>query len=562
MGLCLEQSRMFTNEMGHPSPQTHETPEGGRTRGCHPILCTFCRDGRCPCSSSDPGKRPCHLSDRLVQAPGPAVPEQTVTLWPFSNGHGAIPWQDIPWVEVAGLGVGRCFTRASLMLMNASAFELYLQRVHHGNVLAAGVMMAWIEAIDTFLSFWVNPMKTALVDRYGRKTFMVGPFLGLAGIRVLYTAKPSHATYALYRTAVVFLGHFMASSEILLCDLVDPTSDAYTAISQPLQQCATVTGLSTLFLTRLISSPEFAMYFASVCTVAAALTVHFTVAETLKESDRRPVPWARILTNPLHSLGYFVKSPELLRLHVLAALWHIAQTALMAPLQLFRRQVYGWGMQQVAAQNFYDQMCDVVGRFGTLPARQTLGIRGMYFFGKGFSVLSAVLNLVAPAGWIWVTAIPWAFRYDVEGKGREDAYWRQQVGVPMSEGQTAHTTKIAIMQLFVPSAWVNFYAVTSRVYPRTFILVSLVAQTGLLIVTPFVWPDSAAHKRNKVTLAVEASVIGLYFSVVYCVVLYSVILRYIVQCIVGCCSALPCTGAMGVKADREYVMSMQQHRCN
>jgi hypothetical protein len=141
----------------------------------------------------------------------------------------------------------------------------------------------------------------------------------------------------------------------------------------------------------------------------------------------------------------------------------------------------------------------------------------------------------------WSTAIPWAFRYDVEGKGREDAYWRPQVGVPMSEGQTAHTTKIAIMQLFVPSAWVNFYAVTSRVYPRTFILVSLVAQTGLLIVTPFVWPDSAAHKRNKVTLAVEASVIGLYFSVVYCVVLYSAILRCIVQCIVVCCSALPCT---------------------
>jgi hypothetical protein len=44
-----------------------------------------------------------------------------------------------------------------------------------------------------------------------------------------------------------------------------------------------------------------------------------------------------------------------------------------------------------------------------------------------------------------------------------------------------------------------------------------------------------------VTLAVEASVIGLYFSVVYCVVLYSAILRCIVQCIVVCCSALPCT---------------------
>ena len=99
---------------------------------------------------------------------------------------------------------------------------------------------------------------------------------------------------------------------------------------------------------------------------------------------------------------------------------------------------------------------------------------------------------------------------------------------------------------------------TSLVYPHTFILVSVVAQTGLLMVTPFVWPDSADHKWNKVKLEVGASVIGLYLSVVYCVVLYSVGLRYVVPCIVGCSSALPCTGAMGVKADREYVMSMQR----
>ena len=408
--------------------------------------------------------------------------------------NGPVPFS---LAQIVGLGVSRCLARASLMVMMSCNMEMLTTSVFAGDALKAQSLLSQIRTVDTFASFWLGPIKSALMERYGRKAAMVWPTLCMALARSAYAWRPTKISYVIYRIVVSTCACFFAAYQSALTDLIDPTTDQFTATSQILDQCATVTGMVTLLLVRYIGSARQAMFLASACYLGAAATVQLTVSETLPVNKRKTVPWRRLMTNPLASLGYFFRSPELFRFHALTAMWDTAEGAVTTVLALFRRQVHGWGMSEVATQQFRQQIFEIIGSFGTLPLTRRVGIEGTFFWGKVISTASVVANILMPSNFMFVTAMLAALRYDLTGEMREGSYWRKEAGATVSEARAANMNLFRIIELIMPTVWTKIYVATAKTRPRTVFYISLAAQLGLLGVTPLLWPGSERHARDN-----------------------------------------------------------------
>ena len=440
---------------------------------------------RPPAAAAVAAPSPRHIATAAATASAPPPPAtKTAAAATTTTATTAPPRTTtpslFPWRQVVGLGVARCFARASLTIMVSCNTEMLIRHVFDGDALRAQLLLAKIGTVDTLASFWLGPIKTSLLERYGRKAGMVWPTLLMAGVRAWYTLSPSRLTYVLYRCIMSSCASFFGAYNAALTDLFDPTSDTYTATSQMLDQCATVTGMLTLLLVRYIGSPRRGMLVASAAYVAAAITVQLLCDETLAEGDRVSVPWRRLMTNPLAPLVYFARSPELLRFHTLAALWDVADGGVGGVLGMFRRQVHGWGMQETAQQQFRGQVFEIVGSFGTLPALRSLGVFWTFFAGKVASTLATVVNIVAPSRWMFLTTLLAALRYDMAAESRAGSHWRVRAGASMSEYRAANMNLFRLINLVMPNVWTRLYAATAASRPRTVFAVCLALQMALL----------------------------------------------------------------------------------
>jgi hypothetical protein len=319
---------------------------------------------------------------------------------------------------------------------------------------------------------------------------MVYPTLIVAASRAYYSYAPSQKRYVLYRAVVSLCASFFSGYAASLTDLIDPTTDAFTATNQALDQAATVTGIVTLLVVRRLSNPRTGMFLASLLYLGAAGTVYFTVDETLSNHERRPMPWRRLLSNPFAPLSYFWKTKEIFRFSLLATIWEIAQGAQNATLGTFRRQVHGWGMAENATQQFRQQVCDIVGSFGGIPTMRMLGLRGTHFFGRSLSLVQSIINMVAPSNWTFLTVVVVGARYDGLALAREGSFWRKRAGASVSEEGAAQMNLLRILNLFLPAMWVRMYAATAKTRPRSVFAISLALQALALCLTPILWPGS------------------------------------------------------------------------
>ena len=423
---------------------------------------------------------------KVLRTAKPKVPCTATHQQPTSTGA-------FPLLQVVGLGTARCFFRASMVIVMSCNMEMLIKRVFHGNALAAQLMLTQVNTVDTFLSFWIGPIKASFLDCFGRKAGMVYPTLIMAATRTFYTFTPSRATYLLYRLVVQVCASFFSGYQASLSDLIDPTTDQFTATTQLLDQAATVTGIVTILaVRRYIKDPRNGMFLASVLYVCAAVVVHFTVTETLKTADRKPMPWKRLLTNPLASLTYFTKSKELFRFHLQDFLWDLAQGGQNAVIGTFRRQVHGWGMAENATQQFRGQVCTIVGSFGAVPLIRSAGLKGTYVLGRGLSILQTLVNIWAPAEWTFLTVVLVGVRYDMLALQREGSFWRQRAGATVGEKRSAEMNLYRILELFMPNLWLKLYASTAKRRPRTVFVVTLVLQLFAFGMTSSLWPDSEA----------------------------------------------------------------------
>ena len=403
--------------------------------------------------------------------------------------------QPYPWKQIIGLGTARCFFRASTMIVMSCNFEMLIAYAFNGDSLKAQLLLTKIDTVDTLASFWIGPIKASFLDSFGRKAGMVYPTLIIAATRVYYSYAPSGKRYMLYRAAVSMCAAFFSGYTASLTDLIDPTTDAFTATNQALDQAATITGIVTLLVVSRLKNPRTGMFLASLLYLGAAGTVHFTVEETLSNQERKPMPWRRLLSNPFAPLSYFWKTKEIFRYTVLSAFWEISQIAQNSTLGTFRRQVHGWGMAENAKQQFRQQVCDIVGSFGGIPTMRWLGLRGTHFVGRSLSIAQTVVNMVAPSQWTFLTVVLVGVRYDGLAMARESSFWRKRAGATVSEEGAANMNLFRILNLFLPSMWVKLYAATAKTRPRTVFGISLALQIIALCMTPVLWPGSQDIKK-------------------------------------------------------------------
>jgi len=403
-----------------------------------------------------------------------------------------------PWKQIIGLGAARCAFRASLVIVMSCNMEMIIKRIFKGDALAAQLMLTQINTVDTFVSFWIGPIKSSVLDCFGRKAGMVYPTLMMAATRAFYTFTPSRATYLLYRIVVQVCASFFAGYQASLSDLIDPTTDTFTATTQALDQAATVTGIiSLLAVRRYVKDPRNGMFLASLLHVMAAAIVHFTVEETLQQKDRKPMPWKTLLTNPLAPLSYFYKSKELFRFHLQDFLWDLAQGGQNAVLGTFRRQVHGWGMAENATQQFRGQVCNIVGSFGAIPMIRMMGLQGTYLLGRSLNILQTIVNIWAPADWTFLTVMLVGIRYDMLALAREGSFWRKEASATVSEKRSAEMNLFRILELFMPVAWIKIYAATAKKRPRTVFIITLGLQLFALSMTTFLWPGSEHVQKRR-----------------------------------------------------------------
>ena len=245
------------------------------------------------------------------------------------------------------LGLARCIWRASNVLIESCSQELLIRELFRGDAVATQLFLSSISSGLQLVDFYTGPLRTALIDHYGRRFGMTLPTLALAALRISYTASPSRARYLAYRVGAALMAVWFTSYQAALADLLDPASERYVETTQTMDQCATITSMVTLLAVRQIAAlrdPRLGMYIASGLAVAAAGTVAATTSETLPGAMRgKPFPVDRLkksLANPLAPMAsYFTASSEITKYHALRTSWIAIAIGSFSVLGLYRRQV-------------------------------------------------------------------------------------------------------------------------------------------------------------------------------------------------------------------------------
>jgi len=111
-----------------------------------------------------------------------------------------------PWRQIAGIAAGKTLMRGSFALVSICMNEILLD-IYGGNLTAVARYGSAISSVNTLVSFFMQPLSGALMDKYGRKPFLVCGGI-LAGIlRGQVGLNPSSLSYTLYR---LFLPVFYA----------------------------------------------------------------------------------------------------------------------------------------------------------------------------------------------------------------------------------------------------------------------------------------------------------------------------------------------------------------
>ena len=288
-----------------------------------------------PSASSSTSSTSSTSPTSLASPPSPASPASVALSSPPSSN------------QFVWLGLARCIWRASNVLIESCSQELLIRELFGGDAVATQLFLSSISSGLQLVDFYTGPLRTALIDHYGRRFGMTLPTLALAALRISYTAAPSRARYLAYRVGAALMAVWFTSYQAALADLLDPASERYVETTQTMDQCATITSMVTLLAVRQIAAlrdPRLGMYIASGLAVAAAGTVAATTRETLPESMRgKPFPVGRLkksLANPLAPMAsYFTASSEISKYHALRTSWIAIAIGSFSVLGLYRRQV-------------------------------------------------------------------------------------------------------------------------------------------------------------------------------------------------------------------------------
>lgn len=269
----------------------------------------------------------------------------------------------------------------------------------HGDITEAATYGGWLGFAYAFTQFIFSPVIGNLSDKYGRRPILLISLFGFSLDYLLLAVAPS--------IGWLFAGRIIAG----LTGASISTASAYIAdVSTEETRTKNFGLIGAAFGLGFIIGPviggllghygaRIPFYVASVLCLLNFLYGYFILPESLDKSKRRPFDWKR--ANPIGSLKFLAKHPEISKLVIALTLIYIGLHAVQSNWHFFTMYQFNWSEMTVGLS--LGMLGLLLGLVQGILIRWTapqLGEQKSIYYGLIFYALGLILFSFATEGWM------------------------------------------------------------------------------------------------------------------------------------------------------------------
>ena len=276
----------------------------------------------------------------------------------------------------------------------------------HGNMARSSEFMGLFTTTWALMQFFFSPILGVLSDRYGRRPVILLSNFGLGLDYVVMALAPT--------IGWLFLGRLLSG----ICSSSMPTATAYISDVTPPEKRAKAFGIfGAAFGVGFVLGPAIGGWLGAIGTrlpfwIAAGLSLLnamyglFVLPESLAP-EKRQAQFRWKSANPLGALKLLRSHRELFGLAVVNFLAYLAHEIYATVWVLYAMYRYGWNDKAVGNSLAVVGVASMITMAGLVgPTVKRFGERKALFAGLFFGAVGFALFGWAPAGWIFLAAIP------------------------------------------------------------------------------------------------------------------------------------------------------------
>ncbi len=220
-----------------------------------------------------------------------------------------------------------------------------IEELIHGDISEAAKYGGWMSFVYAFVQFVFSPVVGNLSDRFGRRPIILISLFGFTADYIFLALSPT--------ITWLFVGRIIAG----ITGASITTASAYIAdVSTDQDRAKNFGVIGAAFGLGFIIGPvlggvlghygsRFPFYAAAVLCLVNFVYGYFILPESLDRDKRRPFDWKR--ANPVGSLKFLRKHPEISGMTVALILIYIAGHAVQSNWSFFTMYQFGWTERMV-----------------------------------------------------------------------------------------------------------------------------------------------------------------------------------------------------------------------
>ncbi|MFI4974483.1 MAG: MFS transporter [Caulobacterales bacterium] len=293
---------------------------------------------------------------------------------------------------------------------------LLVKQLVGGSTAAAATWLGWFGALFAVMQFFGQPLLGGLSDRYGRRPVLLISMFGLAFDYVLMALAPTIGWLVLGRAVSGLAASTSAAANAYIADVTAPERRAARfGYLMAATGAGFILGPGVGGLLGQLG-PRLPFWGAAGLCLVNGIFGLFVLPESLAR-DRR-APFSLKIANPLGALRLFAETPGLARLAGVLFLYGLALQATETIWVLYTGYRFHWGPALNGLSLVLFGLGSILVSMTLVrPAITWLGERGAMLAGLAFAVCSLLIAGLAPNGWLFLTAIPVGWLFNLFGPG-------------------------------------------------------------------------------------------------------------------------------------------------
>ncbi|MBP8098199.1 MAG: TCR/Tet family MFS transporter [Arenimonas sp.] len=350
-----------------------------------------------------------------------------------------------------------------------------------GNLANAAIVHGLFASVFMVMQFIFSPVQGALSDRYGRRKVILLSNLGLGLDFILMAVAQT--------LPLLFIGRVLSG----ITSASFSTANAYIAdVTPPEKRAAAFGKLGLAFGIGFVIAPAIGgllgdMHPRLPFWIAAGLSLgnfcygYFVLPESLPVERRAPFSWRR--ANPIASLRFLGKHPEVFALAGVILLMQMAHIVYPSTLVLYADYRFGWGAKMVGYTLAGVGILSAIVQGGLISRIiRAIGERNALLLGLACGTLGFTLYGFATTGyWFWAV-MPIAAFWGLAMPAAQALMTRQVDSNEQGRLQGAIVSLSSIAGIIAPSIFTRtFAAVTSRELHTAWVGVTFWLAAALLL---------------------------------------------------------------------------------